>query len=137
MNELSSRPNSSAIVLTDAQFQGLANMPAELEWFASIESAHTRRAYQSDIRGFMAFAGMLQAEDFRLVTRAHVLRGHNDEIKSLSFSPDGTKLASAGCDRVVHIWDVRDGKLLAGPNPKGRHAIALSPGNPLRLASSP
>src|SRR5262249_21521114 len=46
------------------------------------------------------------------------------------------KLASAGADRVVHVWDVRDGKLLAGPNPKGRHAIAVIPGTPLRLASS-
>ena len=46
------------------------------------------------------------------------------------------KLASVGADRVVHVWDVREGKLLAGPNPKGRHAIAVIPGSPLRLASS-
>ena len=65
-----------------------------------------------------------------------VLRGHNDEIRCLAFSPDGTKLASAGLDRVIHVWDVRDGKLLAGPNLKGRHAVAVIAGQPLRLASS-
>ncbi len=68
--------------------------------------------------------------------RGHVLHGHTEEIRCLAFSPDGTKLASAGADRVVHIWDVQTGKLLAGPNPTGRHAIAVIPGNPLRLASS-
>src|SRR5439155_13136133 len=43
---------------------------------------------------------------------------------------------SAGADRVVHVWDVRDGKLVAGPNPKGKHAIAVVPGPKLRLAST-
>jgi WD40 repeat protein len=34
------------------------------------------------------------------------------------------------------VWDVRDGKLVAGPNPKGKHAIAVIPGDKPRLASS-
>ena len=35
---------------------------------------------------------------------------------------------------MVHIWDVREGKLVAGPNPKGKHAIAVISGSegPLR-----
>jgi WD40 repeat protein len=74
--------------------------------------------------------------DPETAARGQVLRGHGDEIRCLAFSPDGTKLASGGVDRVVHVWDVRTGKLLAGPNPKGRHAIAVIPGSPLRLASS-
>ena len=65
-----------------------------------------------------------------------MLRGHNDEIRCLAFSPDGAKLTSAGADRVIHVWDVRDGKLLAGPNARGRHTIAVIGGHPLRLASS-
>ncbi len=55
-----------------------------------------------------------------------ILRGHNDEIRSLSFSRDGKRLASAGADRVVHIWDTEAGKLVAGPNPAHRHSIALA-----------
>src|SRR5204862_728992 len=65
-----------------------------------------------------------------------VLRGHADEIRCLAFSADGAKLASAGADRVVHVWDVGAGKLVAGPNPKSRHSIAVLGGTNPRLASS-
>ena len=68
--------------------------------------------------------------------RGPILRGHNDEIRCLVFSADGAKLASAGADQVIHIWDVREGKLLEGPNAKGRHSIAVISGKPLRLAST-
>lgn len=54
-----------------------------------------------------------------------VLCGHTEEIKALAFTPDGTRLASAGADRVVHIWDTQSGELVAGPNPRARHGIAL------------
>jgi WD40 repeat protein len=60
-------------------------------------------------------------------TVSHVLRGHIDEIRCLVFSADGRRLASAGADRVIHIWDVATGQLIAGPNPKDRHAIAVVP----------
>ena len=66
----------------------------------------------------------------------HALRGHVDEVRALAFSRDGSILASAGADRVIHLWDTRGGKLLAGPNPTGKHALAVVPGaNPL-LAST-
>ena len=58
-------------------------------------------------------------------TAGSVLRGHADEVRALAFSPDGTKLASGGADRVVHLWDVAAGKLVAGPNPTGRHGVAV------------
>ncbi|HVK16511.1 MAG TPA: WD40 repeat domain-containing protein [Fimbriiglobus sp.] len=67
----------------------------------------------------------------------HVLRGHVDEVSCLAFSPDGARLASAGADRVIHVWDVATGKLIAGPNPSGRHAVAVFPaGGKLLLAST-
>jgi WD40 repeat protein len=56
-----------------------------------------------------------------------VLRGHADEIRSLAFSADGSRLASAGTDRVIHLWDTATGELLAGPNPTGKHGIAVWP----------
>lgn len=54
-----------------------------------------------------------------------VLQGHTDEIRTLAFSRDGSRLASAGADRVVHLWDTKTGGLVAGPNPRARHGIAL------------
>jgi len=66
-----------------------------------------------------------------------VLRGHVDEVRSLAFNRDGTRLASAGADRVVHVWDVATGRLVAGPNPRGRHAVAaFRSGGKLLLAST-
>ncbi|MCU0702894.1 MAG: WD40 repeat domain-containing protein [Fimbriiglobus sp.] len=64
-----------------------------------------------------------------------VLRGHADDVRSLAFNADGTRLLSAGADRVVHLWDTVDGRLLAGPNPSGKHALAFIAGPTPLLAS--
>jgi WD40 repeat protein len=34
------------------------------------------------------------------------LRGHNDAVKALAFSPDGKLLASGSFDQTVKLWDV-------------------------------
>ncbi len=65
-----------------------------------------------------------------------VLRGHVNDIRSIVFNNDGTRLATAGNDRVIHVWDTATGKLLAGPNPTGRHALAYIPGATPHLAST-
>jgi len=59
--------------LSMAQFQTLAEVPPEIEWFANLTNANTRRAYEQDINDFMAFAGLRQPTEFRDVTRAHVI----------------------------------------------------------------
>ena len=94
------------ITLSAAEFQGLADMPPELEWFASIESVHTRRAYELDIRDFMAFTGIDRPEGFRLVNRAHVLAWRKSlEARALSPATVRRKLAALAslyeflCDR--------------------------------------
>ena len=60
-------------MLTRAEFQGLAEVPPEVEWFANIDNEHTRRAYTSDVKDFMHLVGILEPEEFRIVTRAHVI----------------------------------------------------------------
>jgi WD40 repeat protein len=37
------------------------------------------------------------------------LNGHSDLVDSLAFSPDGTRMVSAGLDSTVQLWDVRTG----------------------------
>jgi hypothetical protein len=60
-------------LLTAADFQGLAAVPPEVEWFANLGNKATRRAYQNALQDFMRFTGVAKPEEFRIVTRAHVI----------------------------------------------------------------
>lgn len=59
--------------LTAVQFRQLAEVPPVIAWFANIDNACTRRAYESDLREFMAFTGIEDPTLFRSVSRGHVL----------------------------------------------------------------
>ena len=43
--------------LTAAEFQGLAAVPPELEWFANLRNDQTRRAYRHDVGEFSRSSG--------------------------------------------------------------------------------
>jgi site-specific recombinase XerD len=106
VTDVTNIPTQRGIVLSAAEFRGLADMPPELEWFASIESPHTRRAYESDIRGFMTFSGITDPLGFRQVARSHVLAWRRElERQGLSGATIRRKLAALAslyeflCDR--------------------------------------
>lgn len=65
-------------LLTAAAFHGLADVPPELEWFANLGNKATRRAYQTALADFMGFTGIAKPEEFRIVTRAHVIAWRDD-----------------------------------------------------------
>jgi integrase/recombinase XerD len=67
------RPEENSRVLTAAEFRDLADVPPEVEWFANITNPNTRRAYQNDVRDFMKFAGIREPQEFRVVTRSHLI----------------------------------------------------------------
>ena len=73
-----SRLTSKVRPLTAAEFQRLADVPPEVEWFRNIRNLHTRRAYQNAIKDFMLFTGIKRPEEFRNVTRAHVIGWRDD-----------------------------------------------------------
>jgi site-specific recombinase XerD len=82
-----------------------------MEWFANLTNAHTRRAYRQDLADFMAFAGLRRPEQFRDITRAHVIAWREHLVQQgLAHDSIRRKLAALSslyaylCDRhaVVH-----------------------------------
>ncbi|MGV8899214.1 MAG: tyrosine-type recombinase/integrase [Burkholderiaceae bacterium] len=69
-------------------------MPPALTWFANIDNPQTRRAYQNDLSEFMAFAGIDRPDQFRIVTRAHLLAWRRDQTRVLAGATIRRKLAA-------------------------------------------
>ncbi len=81
--------------LTQKEFHVLAEVPPELEWFANINNAKTRRAYKIDIEEFTHFIGIHTPHEMRTVTRAHVLAWRTDlERRELAPSTIRRKLSA-------------------------------------------
>jgi len=82
-------------LLTVAEFHSLADVPPELEWFANIQNPNTRRAYQNDLDHFRRFVGIARPEEFRAVTRAHVIAWRKElERQELSAASIRRKLSA-------------------------------------------
>src|SRR5262249_13071828 len=67
---------------------------------------------------------------------ARRLRGHDDDVRTLTFSPDGRRLVSGGFDRRIKLWEPTSGEeilTLMGQN-DCINGVAFSPDG-LRLAS--
>src|SRR6202171_5162024 len=65
-------------LLTAAEFQRLADVPPEVEWFKNIRNPNTKRAYENAVKDFMLFTSIKRPEEFRLVTPAHVIAWRDD-----------------------------------------------------------
>jgi site-specific recombinase XerD len=100
--------------LTDTEFQHLATVPAAVEWFANLDNPRTRRAYQNDLEDFCSFVGLSGAEEFRAVTRAHVLAWRAQlEQRGLAGATIRRKLAA-----LASLFDhLLESNAVAGGNP--------------------
>lgn len=117
-------------VLTAAEFAALGTVPPELEWFANLQNAQTRRAYRRDIQEFIAFTGLHKLEDFRAVTRAHVIAWRKQlEGRPLAPSSIRRKLAALSslfddlCEQNAVAYNPVDGV----KRPKANHYEGLTP----------
>lgn len=102
---------SPGALLTQEAFRRLADVPPEVEWFANLSSAATRRAYATALQDFRGFVGLTEIAGFRLVTRAHVIAWRDDLMRrSLTGATIRHRLAALSslfeylCDRnaVTH-----------------------------------
>lgn len=78
--QLPAAPSRGGRMLTREEFHQLADVPPEVEWFANLSNPSTKRVYQNAVGDFMRFAGIVRPEEFRIVTRAHVI-AWRDELK--------------------------------------------------------
>lgn len=100
--------------LTDSQFHQLAAMPAAAQWFANLDNPQTRRAYRGDIEDFAAFVGLAGADEFRQVSRGHVLAWRAElEQRGLAGATIRRKLAA-----LATLFDfLLESNAVAGGNP--------------------
>ena len=81
--------NSLAVIertaLTPAQFDDLADVPPENDWFNNFKSESTKRVYRECIDDFVAFVGLrdpgtgiIDLARLRAVKRSHVIAWRND-----------------------------------------------------------
>jgi eukaryotic-like serine/threonine-protein kinase len=92
------------------------------------ESGAVRAIACAKANGLIALAGdllLLRQSENRILT----LEGHTGGVLSVSFSADGTLLASGGCDKTVRLWRTSDGGELASfeGHEGSVRAVAFSP----------
>ena len=136
--------------LTAPEFHQLAQVPPAAEWFANIDNPNTRRAYRNDLKEFMGFVGITAPEEFRLVSRAHILAWRKDlEHRGLAGATVRRKLAAlsslfeylSDANAVTHnpVKGVRrpkvesyEGKTPALGDAQARHLLKLPAGEDLK-----
>jgi WD40 repeat protein len=76
-----------------------------------------------------ALGRLLGADHF-----SHIFRGHRGSVLEISFDATGDRLASAGDDGTVRLWDLRNpatpGRVLDAAHRSGADVVAFQPGGP-------
>jgi hypothetical protein len=119
-----------------------------LLYFMGIERAHSAWR-ESDVKRADQILETCTAEqrdnwEWRYVHRLchddlHTFRGHTGYVQSVSWSPDGHRLASASSDQTVKVWDAQTGQeaLTLKGHTSGVLSVSWSPdGHRLASASS-
>ena len=77
-----------------------------------------------------ALGRLLGADHF-----SHIFRGHRGSVLGISFDETGDRLASAGDDGTIRLWDLRNpaspGRVLAAAHRSGANVVAFQPDGPL------
>jgi WD40 repeat protein len=120
------------------------NLPALNLWFSSTVSPD-RRWFAAGHAGGSVFLWDLQSSQI-----SRVLDGHTHFLRSLAFSPDGTRLATANMGgKPMKLWELEDGEELitlpgegfafrgAAFSPDGRFLMARNRNGVLHLWSAP
>jgi WD40 repeat protein len=89
--------------------------------------------------GFRDLPGEIRLWDLETGTEQATLRGNQNGVYSVAFSPDGQTLAAASLDQVVRLWDVATRKELSNISvclPSSITTVLSPDGQTLALAGS-
>ena len=93
------------------------------------------RTARDSALGAVAF-GFVRLWSTKTAKVVHTLRGHEQRVWSISFSHDGTRIASASEDGKAKVWDIQTGQeMLTLNDHQGLRAVAWSPDG-MRLATA-
>ena len=92
-------------LLTAAEFHRLADVPPEVEWFANLTNAQTRRAYEAAVKDFVRFTGITRPDEFRAVTRAHVIAWRDELVRRGSGASTVRHRLSSLASLFEHLCD--------------------------------
>jgi WD40 repeat protein/serine/threonine protein kinase len=115
---------------------------ADVQWHAAnISSVHRLlELCPKDLRGWEWYH-LLRISDQALMT----LRGHDGNVNSVAFSPDGSRIVSCGDDQTIKVWETKSGAevmTLHGHksritsvafSPDGRRIVSGSMGHTLKI----
>ena len=76
---------------------------------------------------FFLISALLLPKSFAADVPHTVLEGHTDSVYHVTFSPDGSMLASKSIDGTIKIWNPHTRQLLRTINTGGSGSIAFSP----------
>lgn len=118
----------------------LRGSSVNLDWILEAGGNHEYvRAVSSDCQRLATAAkGVVHIWELQTSKLEWTFDHHKGHVTSLSFSPDGQKLASASLDKTVGLWGLETGELLhiLGPHDDIVSRVAFSPDGKLLVSAA-
>jgi WD40 repeat protein len=100
--------DGTPVLIWNIKEDKFAAIPRARSALSPAVSPHAAYA-RAESGGVIAVAVMSFIHDNSSKQKPFTLAGHEGELTAISFSPDGSRLASAATDKTLRIWDLKDG----------------------------